>query len=475
MLQVFKQLQIDRRIRVGYGAAFILLLLSYLLTLYANHRLIDQTKIIVSTNNIIINLEDVGLHVRDAESSVRGYLLLKNKRFLTTYESSLSKTDSAFILVCSEYTKAALEKNDIDKLRALVKNKFKYLQEGLQFYSSHKYAEADTLLNSPGTFISTSDKNRLLTDSITSQIKSLQIDKTNLLAQKTFSLNQQYWAMNVFIIISLVLVSVFAFFGLLTYIRENVARKKADKKVVEFQRQLQLRIDELDAANKELVEIRRLEKFAATGRIARSIAHEVRNPLTNIDLAIGQIRSEMSEESESFTMLFNMVNRNSKRINQLITELLNATRFVELNYQPISINKLLDEALELAKDRIILAHIEIKKNYAQNILDVAIDAEKVKIAFLNIIVNAVEALKDEGGIITINTRQENEKCVIEIIDNGIGMDEIALSKLFEPYFTTKQKGNGLGLTNTQNIILNHKGSINAESNYGVGTTFTIKL
>lgn len=475
MLQVFKQLQTDKRIRVGYGAAFTLLLISYLLTLYANRQLIEQTKTIIGTNNIIINLEDVGLHVRDAESSVRGYLLLKNKKFLATYESSLIKTDSAFNLLDGEYSKAHLLPADIVKLKTLVKNKFNYLQNGLQFYALHKYNATDTLLNSPGTFITANDENQLITDSITKQIKTLQLSKTNLLAQKTFSLNREYWAMNIFIIISLLLVSLFAFFGLLTYIRENNARKKADKKVIEFQNQLQLRINDLDMANKELVEIRRLEKFAATGRIARSIAHEVRNPLTNIDLAIGQIKSEMPEAGESIEMLFNMVNRNSKRINQLITELLNATRFVELNYQPVSINSVMDEALELAKDRITLANIEIKKNYAPNICDIPIDTDKVKIAFLNIIVNAVEALQNEGGIITINTRQEKEKCVIEIIDNGVGMDEVALSKLFEPYFTSKQKGNGLGLTNTQNIILNHKGSINAESKFGEGTTFTIKF
>lgn len=476
MLQVLKQLQIDKRIKVGYGAAFALLLISYLLTLYANLQLIEQTKIIISTNNIIINLEDIGHHVKEAEGSVRGYILLKNKKFLSTYESSLKKTDSSFLLLSSAYANANLKQTDIDYLKILVKSKFQYLSDGLLLYNTKNSAALDAITDeTPGTFLTTTNKNNLLTDSITKQIKTLQLNKTNILAKKTSSLNRQNWAMNLFIIISLLLVSVFAFFGLLTYIRENTARKKADKKVIEYQRQLQLRIDELDAANKELVEMRRLEKFSATGRMARNIAHEVRNPLTNIDLAIGQIKAEMTESGENFDMLFNMVNRNSKRINQLITELLNATRFVELNYQPMSINKVLDEALDLAKDRITLNNIEIRKNYKADICDIPVDTEKVKIAFLNIIVNAVEALTKKGGIITINTLEEADKCVIEISDNGLGMDETALSKLFEPYFTTKPKGNGLGLTNTQNIILNHKGSINAESKLGVGTKFTIKF
>src|SRR5205807_9826943 len=117
-----------------------------------------------------------------------------------------------------------------------------------------------------------------------------------------------------------------------TYIAENKARKIADAKVNEYQEQLQKRIIELDNANTELTQMRRSEKFAATGRIARTIAHEVRNPLTNIDLAVSQLKTEVRDMDENSNMLFDMVNRNSKRINQLITELLNATKAIDLNF-----------------------------------------------------------------------------------------------------------------------------------------------
>ena len=84
-------------------------------------------------------------------------------------------------------------------------------------------------------------------------------------------------------------------------------------------------------------------------------------------------------------------------------------------------------------------------------------------------------MEPDKGVLKIVTRGENDKCVVEIHDNGVGMDTVAVSKLFEPYFTTKTKGNGLGLANTQNIILNHKGIINVDSKPGQGTTFTIKF
>ena len=106
---------------------------------------------------------------------------------------------------------------------------------------------------------------------------------------------------------------------------------------------------------------------------------------------------------------------------------------------------------------------------------ISADKEKVKIALLNLIVNSVEAIEKNEGLLKINTRSEHGKCLVEIIDNGVGMDAVSLSKLFEPYFTTKQKGNGLGLTNTQNIILNHKGSIQVESTPGKGTSFILRF
>ena len=468
MLNVIKQLQIDKRIRAGYGAAFIVLLISYLLTLYANQQLKNQTNTLIRTNNIINNLEYLISGVKDAETGARGYILVNDKNFLDPYHASFKKVDSTFSLLKREYSNSGEKINVLDNLKKLIDKKYDYLAFTINYYTEHKISNSDTL-------VKIAYDSKVIMDSIRIIITSLQFEEKNTLIHKTDVLNDRYSAMNIFIIVSLLLAFLFAFFGWKTYVRENVARITSDNQVIEFQKQLQIRIKDLNKANKELVKMRLDEKFAATGRIARNIAHEVRNPLTNIDLAIGQIQSELPDLDETFTILFDMVNRNSKRINQLITELLNATRFAELNYQPMSINLILDEALELAKDRITLTHIQIEKNYSLDICDIQADKEKVKIAFLNMIVNAVEAIDGEGGILKISTKGKNGKCVVEICDNGIGMDKESMGKLFEPYFTTKQKGNGLGLTNTQNIILNHKGTIEVESTPGKGTTIILKF
>jgi signal transduction histidine kinase len=114
------------------------------------------------------------------------------------------------------------------------------------------------------------------------------------------------------------------------------------------------------------------------------------------------------------------------------------------------------------------------KNYDRSICTIKIDKEKIKIVFLNLVVNAIEAMEKSGQLV-LSTRAENKKCIVTIQDNGKGMDKEQMGRLFEPYFSTKNDGNGLGLANAQNIILSHEGKISAESEKGVGTTFTVSF
>jgi len=263
-------------------------------------------------------------------------------------------------------------------------------------------------------------------------------------------------------------------YSAITFTIENRGKRQATLQAEDYHTQLEKRIVELHEANKELVELRSMEKFASTGRVARVIAHEIRNPLTNINLSADQLNvGEVSADEKKY--LLDVITRNSKRINHLITDLLNATKFSELNYQPADINNLLDETLQFATDRAQLNQITIAKNYAENIPPVQVDKERIKIAFLNIIMNAIESMDDSNGALLVETMFINELCVVSISDDGVGMDSATVSKIFDPYFTSKNYGTGLGLTNTQNIILNHKGKIEVTSEPGKGTNFTISL
>ena len=322
--------------------------------------------------------------------------------------------------------------------------------------------------------LQTESKNAM--NDIRMTVTMMQREENRLLEKRDIQFKKTFHALQVLPIISLILAIFLLIFGFFTYSKESKARGKALGEINIFQRQLKKRIEELNAANTELIKIRSMEKFAATGRIARTIAHEVRNPLTNINLAAEQLKSELEPTDESAGFLFEIISRNSNRINQLISELLNSTKFSELNFNKTSINDLLDEALEEAGDRISMSNMKVTRKYSTDICDVAVDRDKIKIAFLNIIINALEAMDNKpDGQLTIETKGENTKCKILISDNGMGMDEEEMSRLFEPYFTSKATGNGLGLTNTQNIILNHKGDIAVKSKKGEGTTFIITL
>lgn len=454
------------RIRVGYGTAFFLLLISYLLTLYANRQLLNQSQLVDHTNKVIIHLETMLSSIKDAETGCRGYVITRDTEFLEPYRQSKSTVDSLFKFLRDEVTDTKSSKERLDGLYRTINKKFELLAFAIDYAPRHDFVITDSLKSAAYHGKEVMDRIRLT-------VNQMQGEAQSLLKNRSAELEILYKTLNIIVVTSLVIAFLLVIYGFLTYSRENVARRKADQTVYEYQEQLKKQIEELDKANKELIQMRNIEKLASTGRIARTIAHEVRNPLTNINLSVEQLREDSTDGN--MEVMLDMITRNSNRINQLIADLLNSTKSTELVFQKISINRILDETLVLAEDRIRLKNIKVEKKYAEDIPDISVDSEKIKIAFLNIIVNAIEAMQADKGILTIKTETRNGKSIVTISDNGSGIDKESLSKLFEPYFTSKPKGNGLGLTNTQNIILSHNGHIQVESEQGKGTIFSVVL
>lgn len=225
-------------------------------------------------------------------------------------------------------------------------------------------------------------------------------------------------------------------------------------------------------ADRELIQA---EKLSMTGKIARTIAHEVRNPLTNLSLALEQLKDEVPVEIEDAALYFNIIERNTSRIGKLITDLLNSSKPKELKLVRQSLNDQVKEAVKLVKDRIKLMNISLEQNYAQNLPDIPIDTDQLKVALLNLLINAIEAMKPDVGVLKVSTEIMNDTVTIEVKDNGKGISEEDQERLFEPFFTSKNEGTGLGLTTVQNIIHGHKGYISMSSKLGEGTSFVIKL
>jgi two-component system, sporulation sensor kinase E len=219
-----------------------------------------------------------------------------------------------------------------------------------------------------------------------------------------------------------------------------------------------------------------LKKFSSTGRIARLLAHEVKNPLTTIVLSADQLNLELSPEMLLASGdLIEVIKRNCDRINQLVSQLLESTRFSELHIKNLSVEKILNSALDQVKDRLELKEIKVTKKYKMDRTKLPLDAEKIKIAFVNLFVNAIESIGAVGGELSVKTILRGNQFQIEISDNGKGIEKENLDRIFEPFFTQKVGGSGLGLTNTQNIILSHGGTIRAKSEVGKGTSFLVRL
>jgi two-component system, sporulation sensor kinase E len=215
-----------------------------------------------------------------------------------------------------------------------------------------------------------------------------------------------------------------------------------------------------------------IEKLGATGRLVRTLAHEVRNPLNNINMSVEQLLQANDTEEES-QLFLDIVQRNSKRIGNIITELLDTSRPSDLVFSQVSLLEVMEEALAEAIDRITLQHVTLKKDFAEGPLLIKANKEKLKIAFLNIIINAVEAVPANTGELSISITIVKNNYVVTIRDNGCGIPEENITRLFEPYFTSKRNGMGLGLAATLNILQSHKANIDVNSVVGSGTTFVI--
>jgi PAS domain S-box-containing protein len=218
----------------------------------------------------------------------------------------------------------------------------------------------------------------------------------------------------------------------------------------------------------------KIEKLAATGRLVRTLAHEVRNPLNNINLSVEHLRDEIPQD-ENTGLYLGIIQRNSNRIGDLITELLNSSRPTEMKIEPHILQNIVDDSISVAIDRMTLQGINMQIKYPDEPVLVNADKEKLKLAFSNILINATEAINHNDGQISITIEADEDRSMVTISDNGCGISEENISRLFEPYFTSKRNGMGLGLASTLNIIQSNKGSIDVKSALNVGTSFVISF
>lgn len=216
------------------------------------------------------------------------------------------------------------------------------------------------------------------------------------------------------------------------------------------------------------------QKLSANERLMRLLAHEIRNPLNNINLSVENFDlSPVQDETQG--VLIDIIRRNSQRINQIITELLNHTRQEELQFDKHDLIEILNESIEITTDRINLQKITLIKNMPDGSCEMFADKDKLKIALVNIIINAIEAMSGKEGALQISLTTSGENITVSIKDNGVGIPEEILSRLAEPFFTSKKNGMGLGLAASYGILQSHGARIEVNSKVSQGTDFLISF
>ena len=227
-------------------------------------------------------------------------------------------------------------------------------------------------------------------------------------------------------------------------------------------------------------QLHQAEKGAVVGRLAAAIAHEIRNPLNYINLTLDHLRSSFAPADQSkratFVRLTDQLKAEVARINRHITDFLKYSRPSKLELQELDIRAEAEDALRLVAGRADECGIETRILQDGTLPHVMGDRESLRSVFTNLVINAVEAIDGAGGSVSIKLSEMDQKSVkVEIIDTGHGISPDDISKVFEPYFSTKETGTGLGLAIVKKAIDDHGGTISVASREGTGTTFTIIL
>jgi len=244
--------------------------------------------------------------------------------------------------------------------------------------------------------------------------------------------------------------------------------------------ELQASHKELEAANDKLRETQeqliRSEKLAAMGQLASGVGHELRNPLGAIKNAVFYIRRRLAKTDlptiePRIPEFLNLIDEEVDAAVKIVTDLLSFSRVAKPTVSPVSIADVIEDAL---KHTPLPENVELTKDIDNNLPMVMVDADQIRQVFLNIAFNALQAMP-EGGHLDIRTSGKGEFVEVEFADTGGGIPKSIINKLFDPLFTTKAKGVGLGLSICKSILDRHEGDIRVESEVGKGTIFTVSL
>jgi signal transduction histidine kinase len=253
---------------------------------------------------------------------------------------------------------------------------------------------------------------------------------------------------------------------------ELVARVKATLRVRAMEQALLQHTRELEKSQAQLVQA---EKLAAMGRLAASIAHEINNPLQAIHNCLHlTLKKPLSEEKK--TRYLGMAQEEVERLITIVQRMLEFYRPSKEGMAPTDVHAIIENVLALSSKRLQRGKITVTKKLAPDLPTISIVRDQLKQVFLNLVINAIEAMP-QGGELCIETKlsEGGNELSTAFTDTGVGLSEKEQENIFEPFFTTKATGTGLGLSVSYGIIERHGGRIEVQSELGKGATFTVHL
>jgi signal transduction histidine kinase len=229
-------------------------------------------------------------------------------------------------------------------------------------------------------------------------------------------------------------------------------------------------ITELTRLQEELI---RTERLAAVGELAASIAHEVKNPLAAIRAAV-EILGDRFPEKDSGREVVGEVIGQIERLDRTVKDLLTFARPSPIEKQPTKVPDLVGSALELLRGEPLRKGVEVYLQLDPDIPGVPVDRRQMEQAFLNVILNSLQAMEGAGRL-TVSSRQEPDDVLVSFRDTGPGVPQEIMERVFHPFFTTKHRGTGLGLSIVQKVLDAHGGSIIIENHEDRGAVVTLRL
>jgi len=234
------------------------------------------------------------------------------------------------------------------------------------------------------------------------------------------------------------------------------------------------RMAQIVGRNRELeANLAQQGKMASLGILSSGVAHEINNPLGVILGYAGYLEKKLDPNDPNFRYVAE-IKRESKRCKKIVQDLLSYARTPQPEFEEINLNDLLGQIADFAANHTDLSRVQIVRDLDPELPLASLDGDHIRQVAINLLLNAGAAMPD-GGTLTLRTSLDNEHIVITVTDTGCGIPEEERERVFEPFFTTKERGTGLGLAITRQLIEQHQGRIQLDSEVGKGTTITIRL